>query len=790
MAGLRQLWERARASRWPDRVRRLGLVTAIVAGGVYFGNLVHGHYAIGDWLAWRYLLCWTYALFFLAACTSTGHLIVQRVAPRLPLRESLALSVATGVYVFYALMFLGGIAHVYTKTFAIVMPAAMLVAGAESLWRRGRRVVRHLRAARARGVRPLPLVAWPAALLGIACVIGLYVAILSPRVASFDTVWYHLGLGQQYRALGGISPSPEGWFVDALPQLASTLYAWAFFLPGCDLFNTVEVAAHMEFVLFLATLACLPLLVRRLVPGAHAAASWAALFLFPALFVYDASLSIGNDHIAAFWGPPIFLALRRAWRRLEPRYMLLLALLASSALLTKYQASSLVAGPALAVAGRAVWLAVRKRPAPWGRGLVVALVAGLLLTTPHWLKNLAWYGDPLYPALHKHLEPHPWNADAPGHVEWNWSRLVKRPKGTLAERIEETVRGGFAFSFRTHARKDFHGSWPIFGSLFTLSLLWLPFLERTRRVWALYACTQLGVFVWYWLSHVERYLQALVPWMAAAVAATLVLVWREGWPARIAVAAMVALQALWGSDAYFLPTHWSMGDAPVRATAELAASGFKKKVASRNDFAGSLQSVGRSLPEGSRVLLHEHNPRLGLRVPIVTDMPGFQGLISYGLMESERELDDLYRRLGLTHLVMRNKARALDTIAGDLRYWGYVERWAGPKKRHGSLLVTTMPPEPPEGELPNRALYLSCHGFEAGVHPLSSLHVRDRGLRGKVKAESPLGRTPSDILAQAETVGYIVYDRQCKHQAPEGLFDAFVHAGDRRRDQLWVRKAR
>ena len=86
MAGLRQLWERARASRWPDRVRRVGLVTAILAGALYFGSVIHGHYAIGDWLAWRYLLCWAYALFFLAACTSTGHLIVQRVAPRLPLR--------------------------------------------------------------------------------------------------------------------------------------------------------------------------------------------------------------------------------------------------------------------------------------------------------------------------------------------------------------------------------------------------------------------------------------------------------------------------------------------------------------------------------------------------------------------------------------------------------------------------------------------------------------------------------------------------------------------------------
>ena len=85
---------------------------------------------------------------------------------------------------------------------------------------------------------------------------------------------------------------------------------------------------------------------------------------------------------------------------------------------------------------------------------------------------------------------------------------------------------------------------PYFGSLFTLSILWLPFLRHAKRTWALFIATQLGVFAWFAFSHVERYLQLLIPWMACVVVAALVMAWRQGRLARVPLLALVAMPCL------------------------------------------------------------------------------------------------------------------------------------------------------------------------------------------------------------------------------------------------------
>ena len=142
---------------------------------------------------------------------------------------------------------------------------------------------------------------------------ALYVSILHPRNAAFDALWYHLGLGEGWAVEGGINRSPEGWYMAALPNMAAVLYSWAFLVPGIDLFETMMIAAHQEFLLFLVTLSFIPIAVKMLVPDARPGISWLVLFLFPCTMIYDAGLHTGNDHIASFWGIPIFLALRRIW---------------------------------------------------------------------------------------------------------------------------------------------------------------------------------------------------------------------------------------------------------------------------------------------------------------------------------------------------------------------------------------------------------------------------------------------------------------------------------------------
>ena len=167
-------------------------------------------------------------------------------------------------------------------------------------------------------------------------------------------------------------------------------------------------------------------------------------------------------------------------------------------------------------------------------------------------------------------------------MEWYWKRLVIRPTGTLTEQLSETASQFFRIGFKDFARGRFHGKWPMFGTLFSLTIIWLPFLRKSRRVWAVLLMTHLGVFCWYFLSHIERYLQALGPWMAAVVAAAVILAWHRGLWARILVGSVVLLQVVWGADAPFYPTHAMNKKSPIVTSAELIHSGFSGKIKSRD----------------------------------------------------------------------------------------------------------------------------------------------------------------------------------------------------------------
>jgi hypothetical protein len=112
-------------------------------------------------------------------------------------------------------------------------------------------VIRHLRAARRRGLapgaRPLHLGYFPVLACGLLLVGLVYFAILSPRNIAFDAYFYHLGLAQQYATEGAIRGAPEGWVPATIPHLASILYTWCFTLPGMSLEEKILCAAHLEF---------------------------------------------------------------------------------------------------------------------------------------------------------------------------------------------------------------------------------------------------------------------------------------------------------------------------------------------------------------------------------------------------------------------------------------------------------------------------------------------------------------------------------------------------------------
>jgi hypothetical protein len=787
-----------RWSSWLPPLQKAAVAGGLIASIWILLASVHPHYPIQHWLIWRYLQYWAFAGIFSLSCLSAGLSVLRWLSPGLPLLERLLFGMSIGVVLFFVCMFTGGVLGLFGPIFAIVLPAVLFLPGAWPLFKLLRRAFRRLGALAKRGgsvtvSRSLVLG------FGALGLLMVYLPVLVPDNAAYDARWYHLAIPEHYVAAGGIVRFDEGWFQGTLPQLASLIYVWPYQIPWLALFDHVEIAAHLELVLFLWTLFGVPVLVRRLLPRKGALSSWAAFFLFSAIFVYDSALSLSADHVAAFFAIPSYLALRRAWGRLEPRACLLLGALLAGLMLTKYQSLQILAVALAAVGVRALalslfpaWARWRGHPAPdpgrWLMGPLALLSSLIVLTAPHWLKNWIWYGDPLYPVLRDHLSLRPWHADANHFYQTLVERHFWRPTGSVLEKAEAALSALFTFSFEPHNWAHFHGRWPVFGFLFTLSWPVMPFLKAPRRLWALFVATHLGLLVWFLFSHQDRYLQILMPWMVVHVACVIALVWRMGWLVRVPLLVLIGLQLVWGLGAYFMPSHVYMR-AKLHRVSELLSSGSRQDYSQRFRTFGDMREIGRSMKADDKILLHRFEAHAGLLRMSVSDHPSWQGLISYARFDSHLALFELLRSIGVTHGVwVEDDWLAEDSLAGDLRFAGFVTHVVQNERKFGGVLVAQLPEAAPSAAIGDAVLYLGCRGYRPGLYELETLNVPGMSPAPDAPHPDPLvplggAGASSELLARAN---YVVTGTDCP--TPPPTLTDFVRRAARKGELLYVRR--
>ena len=632
---------------WLSRLRRAGavpaaLLLALTAGFLWWTDQFS---PVRHWLLFRYAEIWlTVALFALGSLVA-GLRLLSLLLPESPRPgERLLLGFGLGVLTFFWGVFLAGVVGAYGRVFFFAWPVALLAFGGPQTWREVRRFRRHgRRLGGARLLLPRDLVsALSVALLGFGC-IAVYVQVLTPTNVGADAVWYHLPIAEHYVAAGGLRAFREGWYAGALPQLANFLYTWAFCAPG-DLAFHIALSAHVEFLLFLATLAGVGVLVRRLIP-VRAPYAGALMFAFPGFLAYDSNLIIGADHVLAFWAPVVAIAILRLARTFEPRQAALAGLMLAGALLTKYQALYFLA-PATVLM---VVVAARRRSL---RPLLIGAAALTAASSAHWLKNWIFYGDPLFPMLHRFLPSHPFPPGAEALMQEVLTPPQFRFVGTPTEKVLGTLAILGNFSFVPHDW-NFHGPRPVFGALFTCLLVTLPFVRAGLRVWVLTVAVHLGIVVWFVTAHEDRYLQGLLPWMVATSAALLVLLWRRGILARAAAVFVVAVQLMYGSDVYFYRVHGMNGDAPLKTFVDFVSNNQRGQFKDRNRVWGDLQEndLSKKMPHGAKALCHHFVEKLGLGVESVVDGKGWQGAIDYIQHTNPAATLALWRRLGITHAV-------------------------------------------------------------------------------------------------------------------------------------------
>jgi len=788
-------------SREGSRLGGAAVALALLAGVVYFGKTVHAHYPIQKWLFWHYAGFWLGTAVVLAGAYGLGHVVVRRaLGLRLPLLEHAITALAVGVFGYEILVFLAGLLQLYRTPTFFVLPLGLLAAVSVPLARH----LMHVRRVLLRASRRAPRLSAGAVVALVFGLLGLgllYVNVLTPQNVQFDARWKHMALAEDYTLHGGIHRSIEGFVFSARPHFSSYLYSWAFLVPGGRLFDRMVLAAHLEFAVFLfTTVVGIPALVRRLVPRADPRWIWAVRFLFPGVLLYDSSVSGGADHLGAMYAVPIALCLFRVLRDLDPRRAALLGLLAAGAALTKETvAIMLVPFPALALlvaSIRGVFRA-RRDGAPARSALAAPLVFGLaalVATSPLWLKNFLFYGDPVYPLSHRFLSLHPFSEDAAYRFQYGYLEGKMWAPSRDLQGLGETLSALGVFSFVPNDWGKFHGDVPVFGSLFTLLLPALLLVRVQKRVWLLVLWIHVAIFAWYSVHHQDRYLQAQLPLMTAVTAALLLSLYRTfGRPTRAALFGLLGLQVVWGGDVYFFQTHVH-AKSPPKQVIDLVSGGFDQKYEERFAVQARFQAIGAEVPKGSRLLLHlmhVHHGHLGTGVRTVLDNYLWQFGIEYGRAGSPEGVRKRLRELGVTHayIAPEKESDGSNSIAADILFWEFVRNGLeGRKVVEGGTLgrVTEAPITRP---FRDAALVLGCSkdAPPRGLYGVTDLHVLPYGPKArqfpKPRADAPTKEAAERLLSVAE---YAVLEKQCyEQQKPPGLAQGFELLVERRSSGAW-----
>ncbi|MEZ4287863.1 MAG: hypothetical protein R3A47_06895 [Polyangiales bacterium] len=632
--------------------RTLAATLCLLGAAVGIVLATSQHHAIQHWLVLRYLEYWVLSLGWAVSAFAIGASVLDAIDRKHELvvgRNVVAFAI--GVLVFALAMFAAGIFHFWYGWFFVALPLAFVAIG----WRSLRDAWRSFRAFISEPSSESPVtIGLGAAAMTIGLLL-LYVPILNPKNIGYDAAWYHLAIAEQYSIRHGIEPFVEGWFLGIYPQLSSLIYGWAFLVPGAQLFDALELSLHLEFVLVVVTIASIPALARALTGESHPFAGL-CFFLFPGVFLYDSNLIGGADHVLAVFAVPLAISVVHFSNTLNARSMTIFCLVASGALLTKYTGVALVLGPLVAIVVCALFFKKDDRT-NWRAQNRIALLffgaaIGLILTSPHWLKNIAFYGNPVFPFAHTLFGGHPWAADSAARV----ARFVADPFSAEhnMDGIVNTLRAPLYFSFEANDWPAFHGVIPTFGFLFALLFPASFFINNDAAFSLLYAITVAAIWFWYWTFHQARYLQGFMPWMATAVALILHQLWRMGSLVRAGSIAVVALQLLWGAGVPFLPTHAMIGTSPYKTSIDLIGDWRSDRDARIEKTMPAFQAFQAKLPKDAVVLLHDYHLGLGIGRKVISDAWAWQSGIDYAEFDSSEAVRTFLRELGITHVIWKS----------------------------------------------------------------------------------------------------------------------------------------
>ena len=167
---------------------------------------------------------------------------------------------------------------------------------------------------------------------------------------------------------------------------------------------------------------------------------------------------------------------------------------------------------------------------------------------------------------------------------------------------------------------------------------------------------------------------------------------------------------------------------------------------------------------------------LGLGRMSVSDLPGWQGRISYEDWLTPKAIAREMRRLGVTHVLWEtDTSHESDSFAGDLAFYRYVSLATADKRTFGPFTLATLAREPLEDD-PGKVAWYECPASNGELFSLEAVAAEEfDGL--------PIPPIDADSAPPAEA-SFVVLNRTCHEASPA---QGWTLGANRGHYALWIR---
>ena len=383
---------------------------------------------------------------------------------------------------------------------------------------------------------------------------------------------------------------------------------------------------------------------------------------------------------------------------------------------------------------------------------VIAFAA--LVSSPHFVKNMVFYSNPMYP-LAESVFP----ASHPKAPRGEY-RTVKPPHGAgfqpkyrnnFVKRQAWATGRLFTYSWITMNR-GFTQHRPYMGALFSLLLPCVPFVYRRKRILLGAAMGYLAFMVWANTALNDRYMLAYYDLFIAVALALAVRVWQVGWLGRIALVPLVALQLFWSGDSML---HY--GASRLQAAISLVSSGYSGKYDGRRLAKNGRQlRLTQATPPDAIILARNYRGILGLDRNVLSDVAAVQGYVSYTGLRDARDLWELLHQRGVTHLLYPRNQRRPAKWNNTVLFAELVHRYGRNPRNFSGLTLVEMPAKPPPHDAPCWVLSRGNREYPDGLYRVEQLDLMVTNYNRVSPRPKPKKRLTSrnveELLGRADAV--------------------------------------